>query len=85
MDELKSTTVYFEKPGRLNSERVFELVKSRAKDLKISTVVVASTTGYCGGLAVKTFPDLEIIVVSHSAGYAGTNTQELTQENRYNY
>lgn len=82
MSELKITTTYFQKPGPLNSERVFDMVKDRAKSLNISTVIVASTTGYCGSLAVKTLSDLDVIVVSHSAGYAGANTQELTPENR---
>jgi hypothetical protein len=82
MSEIKAATIYFEKPGRHNSERVFELAKKRAEDLKISNVIVASTTGYCGSLAVKSFSNSEVIIVSHSAGYAGVNTQELTQENR---
>ena len=82
MKEIKSSIVYFEKSGRENSLRVMELVKQRARELGISKVLVASTTGYSGSLAVKELEGLKVIVVSHVAGYAVPNTQELTDENR---
>ncbi|MDP2966703.1 MAG: pyruvate kinase alpha/beta domain-containing protein [Pelolinea sp.] len=82
MREIKSTTIYFEGSGRDNTERVLELVKQRAKELGISIALVASTTGYTGSLAVKMLSGMEVIVISHVAGYAGPNTQELTDENR---
>jgi uncharacterized protein len=82
MNEIKSTIVYFEKYGRANTERVLNLVDQRSKELGIKTVLVASTTGNSGCMAVKMLSEREIIVVSHAAGYAGPNTQELTQENR---
>lgn len=82
MKETKSSIVYFEKNGRDNTQRVLQLVKQRAKDLGILTVIVASTTGYSGALAIKDLQGMEVIVVSHAAGYAGPNTQELTDENR---
>ena len=82
MKEIKSAIVYFEQSGRENSPRVMELVKQRAKELGISTVLVASTTGYSGSLAVKDLPGMKVIVVSHVSGYAEPNTQELTKENR---
>jgi hypothetical protein len=82
MKEIESSIVYFEKNGRDNTQRVLELVKQRAKDLGISTVLVASTTGYSGSLAAKDLANIAVIVVSHVAGYAGPNTQELTDENR---
>jgi hypothetical protein len=82
MKEIKSSIVYFEQSGRENTPRVMELVKQRAKELGISTVLVASTTGYSGSLAVKELTGMKVIVVSHVAGYAGSNTQELTDEHR---
>ena len=48
MKEIKSSIVYFEKNGRDNTQRVLELVKQRAKELGISNILVASTTGYSG-------------------------------------
>lgn len=82
MKEINSSIVYFEQNGRENSSRVIELVKQRANELGISTVLIASTTGYSGCMAVKELAGLKVIVVSHVAGYAGPNTQELTDENR---
>jgi hypothetical protein len=82
MKEIKSTTIYFEGSGRDNTERVLELVEHRAKELNISTALVASTTGFTGNLAVKVLKDIKVLVVSHVTGYAGSNTQELTEENR---
>ena len=82
MKEIKSSIVYFEQNGRENTARVMELVKQRAKELNISTILVASTTGFSGSLAVKDLVGMKVIVVSHVAGYAGPNTQELTDENR---
>jgi len=82
MKEIKSSVVYFEQNGRENTPRVIELVKQRAKELGIPTVLVASTTGYSGSLAVRDLAEIKVIVISHVAGYAGPNTQELTDENR---
>ena len=82
MNELKLTTINFEKSGADNSERVFELVAQRAKELDISTIVIASTTGSSGSMAVKMLSGMKVIVVSHVSGYAGANTQELEEENR---
>ncbi len=82
MKEIKSSIVYFEQSGRENTPRVIKLVKQRAKELDISTILVASTTGYSGSLAVKDLAGSQVIVVSHVSGYAGPNTQELTDENR---
>jgi hypothetical protein len=82
MNEIKSSIVYFEESGRDNTERVFKLVAQRAKELHISTLVVASTTGYSGSMAVKMLSGMKIVVVSHVSGYAGPNTQELEEEYR---
>ncbi|MBA7630041.1 hypothetical protein ES703_37549 [subsurface metagenome] len=41
--ELK--TVYFENPGRENTEAVLRIVKQRAEELGINTILVASTKG----------------------------------------
>jgi hypothetical protein len=82
MKEIRSSVVYFEQGGRENTPRVIELVKERATQLGISTVLVASTTGYSGSLAVRDLTEMKVIVVSHVAGYAAPNTQELTDENR---
>ncbi|MHA2402445.1 MAG: pyruvate kinase alpha/beta domain-containing protein [Candidatus Kariarchaeaceae archaeon] len=79
---MQAETVYFEKPGRENTEKVLRLVKQRADNLDIKTVVVASTTGDTAVQAVNTIKGMRIIIVTYVTGYHVPNTQEFTQENR---
>ena len=78
--ELKTT--YFENPGRENTEEVLRIVKQRAKELGIKTIVVASTVGDTAIKATEVFSGFKIIAVSHFTGMHGPNTQEFTEENR---
>ena len=78
--ELKTT--YFENPGRENTEEVLRIVRQRAKELGIKTIVVASTVGDTAVKATEVFSGFKIIAVSHFTGMSGPNTQELTEENR---
>jgi len=78
--ELK--TVYFERPGKENTDAVLKIVKRRAEELGIKTVLVASTTGDTGARAVEVFNGMRVIVVSHAAGSRAANTQEFSEENR---
>lgn len=82
-NEFQSTITYFKEPGRKNTIRTLELSLEKARSLEISTVLVASTTGYTGSHAVEVLRELQnIIVVSHVCGYVEPNVQELTNENR---
>ena len=82
MSEITVQSVYFEKPGKKNTDRTLELAKQRADELGIRTVLVASTRGDTGVQAAQQFQGYEVIVVTHSTGFAAPNTQELTEENR---
>jgi hypothetical protein len=85
MSELTVPCVCFATPGPQNTARVLELVGRRCAslgDLFSRQVLVASSSGATGLLAARSLPGLDVIVVSHSAGFAGPNTQELTGENR---
>ena len=75
-------TVYFEKPGRENTEEVLRIIKQRADNLDIKTVVIASTTGDTAVKAVNSMQGLRVIIVTYVTGYNVPNTQEFTQENR---
>ncbi len=75
-------TVYFETGGAHNTERTLQCVAERARALGIQHVVVATTSGATGLKAALALKGLNVVVVSHSAGFAGPNTQELTPENR---
>ena len=78
--ELKTT--YFENPGRANTEEVLHIVRQRAEELGIKTIVVASTVGDTAVKAMDTLQGLRIVVVTHVPGMRGPNTQEFTEEGR---
>jgi hypothetical protein len=78
--ELK--TVYFEKPGSENTETVLRIVRQRAEELGIKTIVVASTTGATAVKAMDILQGLRVIVVTHITGFEEPNVQEFTNENR---
>jgi uncharacterized protein len=79
---LESRTVYFEKPGKDNTEAVFDLAKKRAAELGIKTVIVASTTGETAVKAVDSFKGFRVIVVTHVTGSREPNVNPMSDENR---
>jgi hypothetical protein len=75
-------TVYFEKMGIENTEATLKIVKKRAEELGIKTIVIASTVGDTALKAMNVFKGLRIIVVTHVAGLRQPDTQEFAEENR---
>jgi hypothetical protein len=82
VSEVVAQTVYFEKPGSINTERTLEIAKKRAEELGIKTILVASTQGDTGARAAELFRGYKVIVVTHSTGFVEPNFQELTDEKR---
>ena len=74
--------VYFDSPGAGNTGETLKLAKARAQELGIKTIVVATTVGDTGVKAAEAFNDCTVVVVTHTTGFKGPNTQELTAENR---
>ena len=79
---MEGKIIYFDKPGADNTEEVLRIAKKRAAELGIKTIVVATTIGNTGVRATKVFKGKKVVVVTHSMGFKGANTQELTEENR---
>ena len=79
---MEGKIVYFDKPGRDNTEEVLRIAKNRAEELGINTILVASTVGDAGVRAVEVFEGMRVIVVSHVTGYRDPNVQQLTEENK---
>ncbi|NQT25746.1 hypothetical protein HQ585_10345 [candidate division KSB1 bacterium] len=75
-------TTYFDKPGSENTEQTLKLVKEWADRLSIGTLLVASTSGKTGALAVDQFQSHRIVVVSHATGFNSENEQEMLPEYR---
>jgi uncharacterized protein len=79
---MEGKITYFDKPGKENTEATLRLVRERAAELGIKTVLVASTEGTTGAMAAHILSGLEVIVVSHSEGWKQPNKNELTEANR---
>lgn len=79
---MEEKIVYFEKVGPENTETTLSIVKERAKELGITTILVASTRGDTAARAVEVFKGAKVVAVGHMTGYREPNTQEFTEENR---
>jgi len=79
---MESKTVYFEKPGRENTDAVLDIAKQRAGELDIKTIVVATTDGSTAIKAMEILSGLKVITVTHVTGFRGPNIQECTAETR---
>lgn len=82
MSEIVTQTVYFGQTGPANTARTLELAGARTRELGIRQVLVASTSGATGVQAVHEFQGLDLVVVTHSAGFSQPNGQELDPDNR---
>jgi hypothetical protein len=82
MTDTTIQSTYFGQPGRQNTARTLEIARQRADQLGVRTVLVATTQGETGVRAAQRFRGYDVVVVTHATGFAGPNTQELTEENR---
>ncbi|MBM2824672.1 MAG: Pyruvate kinase, alpha/beta domain [Dehalococcoidales bacterium] len=73
---MEAKITYFETSGKHNTDVVMEIVKQRAQQLGINTVIVASYRGYTADKAVRALDGLRIIVV---AGFAEPTTRNLLE------
>ena len=73
---MEGSITYFETPGRDNTDIVMEIVKKRAQELDIKTVVVASYRGYTAEKAVRTLDGTKIVVIG---GFAHPTMQNLEE------
>lgn len=69
--------MYFESPGKENTDRCIELALKRAEELGIQFVVVASTTGYTIQRLLEKGTDLNVVCVTHSFGFRKDKEDEF--------
>ncbi|MGO9379793.1 MAG: hypothetical protein ACLP29_14770, partial [Dissulfurispiraceae bacterium] len=76
---MEKKILYFEKAGRDNSNACLECVRGAMREGRHRHLVVASTTGTTGLLFTEAFKEsgLNLVVVTHSAGFRGPNTLEM--------
>ena len=75
---------YFDKQGVENTADAIEIALTRAKELGITTIVVASTSGNTGLLCTKAGGNegIRVITVSHAVGFKGPGIAELSENTR---
>jgi hypothetical protein len=78
---IKRDIVYFEKAGAQNTDDTIKLARERANELKISYVVVASSSGETGVKAARAFKGtgVKIVVVGHQVGFSKPGIRELEE------
>jgi len=75
MSEVK--TVYFERPGKENTDETLRLARDRADQLGIRDIVLASYTGYTALKAVEVFEGYNLVIVAGVVGYREPNQDRL--------
>ena len=84
---MEKKIVYFEKPGKENTQEVINLVLEKAKSTNIRKIVVASTKGDTAKSILKVVEgeDMTLVVVPWQFGFKGKDNpfpQELVKELR---
>ncbi len=80
--EVSLPCVYFEKPGEENTRRTLEISAQRAQKLDIRDVVIATTSGKTGLIALELMAQHNIVAVSHSTGFVKPGFQQMPEEMR---
>ena len=64
--DMEGSITYFDKRGKNNTGKTLEIAKSRARELGISDIVIASTHGYSALQAAKVFDDTDTHITAVS-------------------
>ena len=81
---MEKKVVYFEKAGRENTAACLQIVKEAIRDFGYKHLVLASTSGECGVLFSEALKEsgINLVVVTHCAGFKGPNSDEISAETR---
>ena len=75
--------IYFDEKGANYTKPTLAAAKSRADELEIKDIVVATTSGTTAIRAAELFKDdYNLVIVSHSMGFKEQNHQSLSDDNR---
>jgi hypothetical protein len=79
---IDNSCLFFDEPGAHNTEATLARAAERAAQLGPIRVLVASASGATGVAALRHFSGRDLVVVTHSTGFAKPDYQELKPENR---
>ena len=79
---LSGSCVYFKRTGRENTDKTLEVAAKKAEELGVQNVLVATTSGETGLMAANVFAVKNLIIVTHSTGFAKPGHQEFLPEFR---
>jgi len=71
--------MYFEKPGKVNTEQTLKLAYARGKELGVDEVVLASTKGDTAYKALEIFSDFTITAVTYHSGFKEPFKNEMPE------
>lgn len=74
-------TTYWPTAGKEHTEATVKLAVERARSLGLKHLVIASVTGYSAQLLLG-HKDLEVVCVTHQAGFARPGEQEMPPDMR---
>ncbi|WP_296969965.1 pyruvate kinase alpha/beta domain-containing protein [Tepidanaerobacter sp. EBM-38] len=74
--------MYFEKPGKQNTEKTLEIVKKAVSERNIKHVVVASCKGYTAKLFQEANLGVNLVCVTHAAGFETPGEMEMPEDIR---
>jgi hypothetical protein len=79
---MKRTTVIFEKGGEEQTEETLKIALEGAKERKIDTVLISTSTGGTGLKAVEVFKgsNIKLVFVRHQTGYPVKGKQMMPTE-----
>ncbi|MEO0075173.1 MAG: pyruvate kinase alpha/beta domain-containing protein [candidate division WOR-3 bacterium] len=81
--KLDQYVVYFPKAGKVNTLETLSLALKRAQELKIKDIVLASSCGYTAKQLIKfDISKLNVVCVTHHAGFEKPGQVELTDETK---
>lgn len=76
--------MYWKEKGPANTDATIEAALTRAGELKINRIVVASNSGATAEKLYEQSAGLEIVCVTHHVGFSGPGEDEMTAEMREN-
>lgn len=76
---IEKTITYFNEPGRKNTPECAEIAVKRAKELGLTTIIVASSGGYTAKIFFDAMKGtgLHLVIVSHAFGFSQPGVWEF--------